>query len=62
MVASIQRSVGEVPDLKVSFLSCDCQQEDATLFDASNPDGKYKVLVLAIDWKYVSIVVECLTE
>ena len=44
LVASIQRTLGEVHGLKVSLINCDCQQEDSTLFDASNPGGKYKVL------------------
>ena len=42
-MASIQRHVGEVQSLRISFISCDCLQEDVTLFDASNPGGKYKV-------------------
>jgi hypothetical protein len=33
----MQRAVGEIQSLKISFVNCDCNQEDNTLFDASNP-------------------------
>ena len=43
LVALIQRAVGEMQAVKISFVSCDCTQQDPSLFDASDPGGKYKV-------------------
>ena len=43
LVAKMQRSVGNVNRLRISFKNCDCVKEVANLFNPSSPSGTYTV-------------------
>jgi hypothetical protein len=43
LVAAIQRSSTESRKLQVSFVNCDCVQDDANIFSAANPHGTWRL-------------------
>jgi hypothetical protein len=43
LVAAIQRSSTENRKLQVSFVNCDCVQDDANIFSAANPHGTWRL-------------------
>ncbi len=43
LVAAIQRSSSESRKLQVSFVNCDCVQDDDNIFSAANPHGTWRL-------------------